>query len=114
MVEISEADFADLVDAALATIPPEFRDHMRNIAILIEDLHPSGPGVLGLYTGIPLPERQFGNAGYLPDTITIYREALKRFCTSREQLAEQVRITVIHEVGHYFGFDDEELHARGY
>ncbi|WBT08615.1 metallopeptidase family protein [Corynebacterium sp. SCR221107] len=114
MMEISDEDFEELVDQALAQIPEEVLERVTNVAILIEDYHPSSPYILGLYHGVALPERTFDHTGYLPDTITIYREALKHYCTSEEELVEQVRITVMHEIGHYFGLDDDDLHRLGY
>lgn len=113
MVEVSEERFEELVDLALAEIPRSLTDHITNLAILIEDWG-EDPGLLGLYNGVALTERTFDHTGFLPDTITIYREALKAFCSSEEELVEQVRITVLHEMGHYFGLDEDDLDRLGY
>jgi len=83
------------------------------VAVLVE--HAPGPrGLLGLYQGIPLTNRTTNYAGVLPDRITIYRLAICAICNSETEVVEQVRQTVIHEVGHYFGIDDERLRELGW
>jgi len=83
------------------------------VAVLVE--HAPGPrGLLGLYQGIPLTNRTTNYAGVLPDRITIYRLAICAICDSETEVVEQVRRTVIHEVGHYFGIDDERLRELGW
>lgn len=114
MIDISDERFEQLVDQALASIPDDIMQHISNVVFLIEDLHPDNPWILGLYHGVALPNRTFDHTGYLPDTITIYRQALKNFCRTEEQLVEQTRITVMHEVGHYFGLDEDDLDRLGY
>ncbi|AKE42148.1 Uncharacterized protein conserved in bacteria [Corynebacterium kutscheri] len=114
MVEISNERFEELVDQALSEIPESMTKHVRNLAVLIEEYHPERPSILGLYTGVALPQRTFDHTGFLPDTITIYREALKAYCYTEEELVEQTRITVMHEIGHYFGLDEDDLHRLGY
>ncbi|CAB0714241.1 metallopeptidase family protein [Corynebacterium diphtheriae] len=114
MVEISHEEFETLVDEALAAIPDPVADRITNLAFLISDYAEESPYILGQYHGVALTERTFDHTGFLPDTITIYREALKDFCNSREELVEQVRVTVMHEIGHYFGLDEDDLHRLGY
>ena len=114
MVEISDEDFEELVLDALDKIPDDFAYRLRNVAILIEDFHPENPEILGLYEGVSLVERTHHHTGFLPDVIFVYREALKRYCSSIQQLADEVEVTVFHEVGHYFGMDEEQLHAAGF
>ena len=102
-----------MVSRALDSLPPEFADLMKNVAVLVE--HGAGPrGLLGLYEGIPLPNRTTNYAGVLPDRITIYRLAICAICQSEAEVVEQVRRTVIHEVGHYFGISDERLRELGW
>lgn len=113
MIEVSEDRFEELVDQALDTIPEAFLSHMRNVVILIDNYNENSPFILGLYHGVALPERAFDHGG-LPDTITFYKGALQDYCGSEKQLIEQVRITVMHEVGHYFGLSEEDLHRLGY
>ena len=114
MVDISDEDFEELVLDALDKIPDDFAYRLRNVAILIEDFHPDNPESLGLYEGVSLVERTHHHTGFLPDAIFVYREALKRYCSSVQQLADEVEVTVFHEVGHYFGMDEEQLHAAGF
>lgn len=114
MIEVTEERFEELVDLGLAKVPHELLNRLENAVILIEDYHPDGPHVLGLYEGVALPDRTADYSAHLPDAITIYRGALQDYCVSEEQLVHQVAITVVHEIGHYFGLDDDELHALGW
>lgn len=114
MVDISDERFEELVTQALDQIPDEVHDQIHNVVFLIEDYNEDSPYILGLYEGVGLTERTFDHTGFLPDSITIYRESLKNYCTSEEMLVEQVRVTVMHEIGHYFGLDEDDLHRLGY
>jgi predicted Zn-dependent protease with MMP-like domain len=116
MVEMSREEFEDAVADALDCVPPELARMMSNVVVLVEDDPPAGdPGLLGLYEGIPLTERgSWWAAGSLPDRITIYRNPTLAACRSREQVVDEVRITVIHEIAHHFGIDDERLHELGW
>lgn len=114
MIQVSDERFEELVDLGLDQIPEEFVRHMNNTVILIGTYHPESPYILGFYEGVALPERTFSNSGHLPDAITIYKNALEDMCSTEEELIEQVKITVIHEVGHHFGLDDDDLHALGW
>ncbi len=113
MIEVSDERFEELVDLAFDQVPQQFLDHMRNVVLLIDDYDPSSPHILGLYRGVALTERTFDHGG-LPDTITIYKGALQDHCLSEADLVEQVRVTVLHEIGHFFGLDEEDLHRLGY
>ncbi|BAC19537.1 hypothetical protein HMPREF0290_0138 [Corynebacterium efficiens YS-314] len=113
MYEVSDERFEEMVDDAFDQVPQKFLDNMRNVVVLIDDYNPDSRHILGLYSGTALPNRVFGHGG-LPDSITIYKSALQDHCHSEEQLAEQVRVTVLHEVGHYFGLDEDDLHRLGY
>ncbi|WP_067475112.1 metallopeptidase family protein [Actinomadura hibisca] len=113
MIEISRAAFEELVGEALDTIPPELTAHMRNVVIVVEDDAPE-PGLLGLYQGVPLTERGDWYGGVLPDHISIYRTEILQICETAEQVVEEVRVTVVHEIAHHFGIDDERLHRLGY
>ncbi|MDY3127048.1 MAG: metallopeptidase family protein [Corynebacterium sp.] len=114
MIEVSPECFEDMVTDALDKIPDAFVARMKNLAILIEDFHEESPHILGLYEGVALTERTFDHTGFLPDAIFIYRGALQQMCSSEEELRHQVEITVFHELGHYFGLDDAELHRLGW
>ena len=112
---MGRAEFEDLVGEALDTIPPELADLLDNVVIVVEDDAPADdPELLGLYSGIPLTERGSWYAGALPDTITIYRNPTLAICESLEDVVEEVGITVVHELAHHFGIDDERLHQLGW
>jgi predicted Zn-dependent protease with MMP-like domain len=105
--------FDELVSDALDLIPPKLAAVMDNVVVLIADRHPDDD-LLGLYEGVALTERDSYYAGSLPDTITIYRDALLEVCDRDEQVVEEVKITVIHEIAHHFGIDDDRLHELGW
>ncbi len=116
------ADFHELVERALEGLPPELSELLDNVAIVVDDwpgystpLVADAPDdtLYGLYEGVPLTERGSGYHGTLPDKITIFRGPLERDFTSRE-LEEQIRITVVHEIAHHFGIDEERLEELGW
>ncbi len=107
--------FEDLVGEALDGIPAGLMALVNNVVIVVEDEPPADePGILGLYSGIPLTERDSGYAGALPDRITIFRNPILEMCRDLDEVIEEVRITVVHEVAHHFGIDDDRLHELGY
>ncbi|WP_224113104.1 metallopeptidase family protein, partial [Mycobacterium avium] len=106
--------FDELVSDALDLIPPELAAAMDNVVVLVDDRHPEEPDLLGLYEGVALTERDSDYSGALPDAITIYRAALLDVCESEQQVIEEVAVTVIHEIAHHFGIDDERLHQLGW
>jgi predicted Zn-dependent protease with MMP-like domain len=113
-MELDRAAFEALVEQALDEIPDEIASQVHNVVVLVEDEPPANdPGLLGLYEGVSLPERTGDHTG-LPDRITIYRRPLLELCESRDELVREVRITVVHEIAHHFGIDDERLHELGY
>lgn len=105
--------FERLVREAVETLPQELREELENVAVLVEDEPPEEwpeeGELLGLYHGISKKERGFWYGNVLPDRIVIYRKPLERMSRNLEDLRENVRQTVVHEVGHYFGFGEEEL-----
>ncbi|GLW65167.1 hypothetical protein Arub01_34110 [Actinomadura rubrobrunea] len=113
MIEMSREAFEDLVGEALDTIPPELTEVMRNVVIIVEDDAPE-PGLLGLYEGVPLTERGDWYGGVLPDHISIYRNEILAICDTPEEVVDEVRITVVHEIAHHFGIDDDRLEELGY
>ena len=115
MLDITVEEFEALAADAIDTIPPDLRRAMHNVAIFIEDESPpGGPILLGLYEGIPLTERDQWYSGVQPDRITIYRLPILRICRTREDVVDEVRTTVVHEIAHHFGIDDARLHELGY
>ncbi len=113
-IDIDPDRFEELVDAGLRRIPRELIDNVDNVAIVTEDYNADSPHILGLYEGVAVTERTSEYTSALPDKITIYRLALADVCNTEEELVEQVAITVIHELGHHFGIDDDRLHELGW
>ena len=117
------ARFRRLVEAAVAAIPPEFADRMDNVEILVrmrptgEEREDAGIGphseLLGLYVGHPLTSRGSYYGNTLPDRILIFQEAIESICRTEDEVRKQVRTTVLHEVAHHFGIDDDRLHDLG-
>ena len=113
MIEVSPARFEEMVEAALDGLPERLGRLMSNVAVMVQ--HEPGPrGLLGLYEGIPLTSRTTGYAGVLPDRITIYRLAICAVCQTEDDVIDQVRRTVVHEVGHHFGISDARLTELGW
>lgn len=113
--DIDEDRFVELAEAALASIPPQLAGLLDNVALFVEDDAPEDePDLLGLYDGVALTERDSMYGGVLPDRIMIFRRPILAMCDSEEQVIEEVRITVVHEIAHHFGIDDDQLHALGY
>jgi predicted Zn-dependent protease with MMP-like domain len=105
--------FDDHVRAALDSLPSEIAKALRNIAVVVEDENSEDPDLFGLYEGVPLPERG-DDAGSLPDRIAIYRVPLEAEFPEPAELEREIRITVLHELGHYFGLDEDRLAELGY
>ena len=121
-VDKETLDFYELVERALEGLPPELSSLLENVAIVVDEwpdystpLVADDPEdtLYGLYEGVPLTERGWGYSGVLPDKITIFRGPLERDF-ELDELEEQVRITVVHEIAHYFGFDEDRLEELGY
>jgi predicted Zn-dependent protease with MMP-like domain len=113
-VRVGPERFDELVGDALDMLPEQLAAALDNVVVLVEDRHPDEPDLLGLYEGVALTERDSWYAGSLPDTITIYRDALFDVCDSEPQLVEEVAVTVLHEIAHHFGIDDDRLHELGW
>jgi predicted Zn-dependent protease with MMP-like domain len=105
--------FDDHVRAALDELPPHIAAALKNVAVVVEDENPEDPDLFGLYHGVPLPERG-DMSGQLPDTISIYRIPLEESFPYPDELREEIRITVLHELAHYFGLDEERIAELGY
>ncbi len=121
---IDQREFETLVDQALSEIPGEFLDNLENIEVIVEET-PSreilsqfkleGRGTLfGLYQGVPLTRRSVFQPFSMPDRITIFRVPILQVCRTRQQIIEQVKRTVIHEIAHHFGISDQRLRELGY
>jgi predicted Zn-dependent protease with MMP-like domain len=105
--------FEEHVRNALDSLPTEIAAALENVAIVIRDVHPEDPDLFGVYEGTPLPERG-DMAGALPDRITIFRSPLEDEFPDADELEREIRITVLHELGHYFGLDEDRLAELGY
>lgn len=115
MIDIGPAEFEGLVAQALEAVPVELARLVDNVVFMIEDeAPPDDPDLLGLYEGIALTERDSRYAGALPDRITIYRKPTLRMCDTAQEVVDEVNITVVHEIAHHFGIDDDRLHELGY
>ena len=114
-LEISPAEFDRLVGQALDSLPDEIAARVDNVVVLVEPTAPpEDPDLLGVYDGVALTERGANPAGDLPDRILLFRDNLLEMCDTPEELADEVRITVVHEVAHHFGIDDARLDDLGY
>jgi predicted Zn-dependent protease with MMP-like domain len=96
--------FDDHVRNALGALPPELRRRLENVAVVVEDEHPEDPDLLGLFQSEP----------YLPAKVTIYRLPLEESFPDPDELEREIRITVLHELAHYFGIDEDRLDELGY
>lgn len=123
MISISNAEFDRAVEEALASIPEEFQPYLENVVIEVRARpdarlmreHDVPDDLLGLYVGVPLEDK--GAAGVhqaMPDRILIFRDNLREMCATRAELIEEIRITVLHEIGHHFGLDEDRLEELGY
>ncbi len=116
--------FAELVQQALDGLPGQFRARLDNVAVLVEDLPPDqlrqehAPRprslrprklLLGIFHGVPATRKSFFDIPFGPNTIVLYQKNIEAVCSTDEQIREQVRITVMHEIGHYFGMDEDQL-----
>ncbi len=126
MLEVSRRRFEELVRRALDRLPPEFQAHLENVTVVVEEepdaelleemgMDPDDPEdtLFGLYEGVPLIERRHDDS-LLPDRITIFRGPLLDWAESEEEIVREVRVTVLHEIGHFFGMDENRLAELGY
>ena len=122
-MRLSRREFVRLVRQSFAELPPRVVEHLNNVDILVQDWPDpedlvqtdadSPSNLLGLYTGVPLTERE-GGPPALPDRITLFQRPIEAACASKEQMTEEIRKTLLHEVGHYLGIDEEALERLGY
>ena len=110
--------FAKVVEEALDSLPQEFRSHIRNVAVLVEDMPPNQPSpragqqrqlLLGLFHGVPSTKKSVFDLPTGPDYIVLYQKNIEAVCSSEAEVREQIRLTVIHELGHYFGMNENQL-----
>ena len=114
-LEMSRDEFEEAVGDALDLVPDRLMDQLDNVVFLVEDEPPpEDPELLGVYDGVPLTERDLAWGGHVPDRITVFRGPLLRMCQDRDELLEEIAVTVVHEIAHHFGIDDERLHDLGW
>ena len=113
-MDIGEEDFYALAEEALATLPEELLDDLENVAIVVEDEPEDGSETLGVYEGTALTKRDSSWFGMLPDRVVLFRGPLSRMCEDEDELFEEIAITLVHEIGHYHGIDEERLHELGW
>ena len=115
VVDMSRERFEELVDAALDDVPGKLMSLVSNLVVVVEDEPPADePDLLGLYDGVPLTERDTGYGGVLPDRISIFLRPTLAACSSEDEVRAEVAITVVHEIAHHFGIDDDRLDELGY
>ena len=113
-VDISEARFEAIVEEALDALPEQLLANLDNLIFVVEDEPEDGSDSLGWYEGTALTERDQYGYGQLPDRIVLFRGPLTRMCLSEDELYDEIWITLVHELGHYHGIDEEQLHALGW
>ena len=106
--------FDEHVRRALYSLPADLAAALENVAVVVREEHPDDPDLFGLYEGVPLPERSGEPVGSLPDRITIYRLPLEESFPDAEELEHEIRVTVLHELAHYFGIEEDRLTDLGY
>ena len=113
-VQMDPARFDELVSDALDRIPDRFARAIDNVVFLVEDRDPDEPELFGVYVGTSLDDRDSQFAGMLPDRIMIYRLPLLEMCEDEDEVAFEIEVTIRHELGHYFGLDEDRLHELGW
>ena len=121
MIELTRREFVQLVHRAYRQLPAAVVQALHNVDVTVEewpgpaeqDLLPAGGTLYGLYHGIPLTDRE-GIGPALPDRITLYRQPILQGCQTHAEVVQEIRITLWHEVGHYLGMDEDDLHRLGY
>jgi len=105
-------EFEEHVEAALDSLPPDIAAGLENVAVVVEDESPEDPDILGSFFGYPRGERT--PSGALPAKVVVYRKPLEESFRDPEELQRQIRITVLHELAHYFGIDEDRIAELGY
>jgi predicted Zn-dependent protease with MMP-like domain len=126
MVDVNRRKFQELVGRALDLLPAEFQSHLENVSVVIEEepdrellaavgMNPDDPEetLFGYYEGVPLTERRHDDM-LLPDRILIFRRPLLDWAENEDEIVEEVRVTLVHEIGHFFGLDEDRLEELGY
>ncbi len=122
-MHLSDEQFDGVIERAIEELPEQFREGLEQVMIDVMDLPDRQTlqemkvhrhGLLGLYRGVPLPDRSVSMPLDMPARIVLYKKNIERACTSRDEMVEQIRVTLLHEIGHHFGFDEDDLDELGY
>ncbi len=122
-MHLSDRNFDEVIEVAIDELPEQFLEHLDEVLIDVMDLpdkqmqqevESTKHGLLGLYRGIPLPDRSVNQIVEMPARIILFKKNIERICQDRDEMIEQIRITLLHEIGHHFGFDEEDLEELGY
>ena len=122
-MRLSNEEFDEVIEQAIEELPEQFREHLAEVMIDVmklpdrEMLHEIKVGkhsLLGLYRGVPLPDRSVNQVMDMPARIILFKKNIERICPDRDEMIDQIRVTLLHEIGHHFGFDEEDLDELGY
>ncbi len=122
-MRLSDKEFDDVIQDAIDELPEQFLEHLDEVLIDVmdlpdrqmrEEMDVGKHGLLGLYRGVPLPDRSVNQIVDMPARIILFKRNIERACRSREEMIDQIRVTLLHEIGHHFGFDEEDLDELGY
>lgn len=122
MFELDLDEFREVITRAIESLPDEFKSKLDNVDVVVEDYPPRsirrkmprGRLILGLYQGVPQKRRTSGYGLVLPDKISIYKKNIEAVCSSREEIYERIRKTLLHEIGHHFSLTDRDLRRMGW
>jgi predicted Zn-dependent protease with MMP-like domain len=122
-MHLSNEEFDEVIEKAIEELPEQFRDHLAEVMIdvmdlptreMLQEVEADRHGLLGLYRGVPLPDRSVSQVMEMPARIILFKKNIERVCQDRDEMVEQIRVTLLHEIGHHFGFDEEDLDELGY
>ena len=113
-MEISPEEFEHMVADELDALPEEMLEGLDNVVFIVEDAPEDGSDLLGVYEGYSVVDRSVYGFGEMPDRIILFRENLADFCESREELMDEIHITLVHEIAHYYGIEEDRLHELGW
>jgi predicted Zn-dependent protease with MMP-like domain len=122
-MRLNDQEFDQVIQDAIEELPEQFLEHLDEVLIdvmelpereMLHEVRASKHGLLGLYRGVPLPDRSVSQAIDMPARIILFKRNIERVCLDREEMIEQIRVTLLHEIGHHFGFDEEDLDELGY
>lgn len=112
---LDEDAFFELVEEVFDDLPDDMVERLDNVIITVEDDSPAGePTMLGLYEGVDIIDRSDYGFGEMPDKISLFRKPLLSICSDLDELREQIHITLVHEIAHHYGIDDDQLHELGW